>query len=82
MKPYLDKSLRKFNNVAPTKFQHLPYPHVEPKYGAKQQLAEYDKSDPVGDEEKKQIQKVTGKFLWYSRGVDGTILTPPQCNCG
>jgi hypothetical protein len=25
---------------------------------------------------KKKIQKITGKFLWYGRGVDGTILTP------
>ncbi len=51
MKPYLDKSLRQFNNVVPTKCQHSPYPHVEPKYGAKQQFAEYGESEPVGDEE-------------------------------
>ncbi len=36
MKPYLDKSLRQFDNVVLTKCQHSPYPHVEPKYGAKQ----------------------------------------------
>ncbi len=36
MKPYLDKSLRRFDNVVPTKRQHSSYPHVEPKYGAKQ----------------------------------------------
>jgi hypothetical protein len=49
---------------------------VQPKYGAKQQFAEYDESEPVGDEEKKRIQKITGNFLWYGCGVDGTILTP------
>ncbi len=76
MKPYLDKALRQFDNVIPTKRQQSPYPHVQPKYGAKQQFAEYDESEPVGDEEKKQIQKITGKFLWYGRGVDGTIVTP------
>jgi hypothetical protein len=76
MKPYLDKALRQFDNVVPTKCQHSPYPHVEPQYGAKQQLAEYDESEPVGNAEKTQIQKITGKFLWYGRGVDGTILTP------
>ena len=76
MKPYLDKALRQFDNVVPTKRQQSPYPHVEPKYGAKQQFAEYDESEPVGDAEKTQIQKITGKFLWYGRGVDGTILTP------
>ncbi len=50
---------------------------MQPKYGAKQQLfAEYDKSELVGDEEKTQIQKITGIFLWYGCRVDGTILTP------
>jgi hypothetical protein len=76
MKPYLDKSLRQFNNVVPTKCQHSPYPHVKPKYRAKQQFAEYDESEPAGDDEKKHIQKVNGKFIWYGRGVEGTILTP------
>ncbi len=76
MKLYLDKSLRHFNNAVPTKCQHSPYPHVAPKYGAKQQSVEYNESEPAGDDEKKHIQKVNGKFIWYSRGVDGTILTP------
>ncbi len=76
MKPYLDKSLRQCDNVVPTKCQHSPYPHVKPKYGAKQQFAEYNESEPAGDDEKKHIQKVNGKFIWYGRGVDGTILTP------
>jgi hypothetical protein len=56
--------------------QHSPYPHVKPKYGAKQQFAGYDESEPAGDDEKKHIQKVNGKFIWYGRGVDNTILAP------
>jgi len=76
MTPYLDKALRQFDNVVPTKRQQSPYPHMEPKYGAKQQFAEYDESEPVGDAEKTQIQKITGKFLWYGHGVDGKILAP------
>ena len=58
------------------KRQQSPYPHVKPNYRAKQQFAKYDKSKPINNEKKKKIQKVTGKFLWYARGVDGTILTP------
>jgi hypothetical protein len=69
MKPYLDKSLQQFDNVVPTKCQHSPYPHVEPKYGAKQQFAEYDKSEPIGNEEKRRIQKITGKFLCTEEGL-------------
>jgi hypothetical protein len=49
---------------------------IETKYGAKQQYAEYDTSAPVGKDEQKHVQQVTGKFNWYARGVDGTLLTP------
>jgi hypothetical protein len=76
MVPYLQKALRQFDNLVPTQCQDSPYPHVEPKYGAKQQFAEYDVSEPVGKEEKKHLQKVTGKFNWYARAVDPTMLTP------
>ncbi|KAL7488272.1 hypothetical protein ACHAW6_015473 [Cyclotella cf. meneghiniana] len=76
MIPYLQKALPQFNNIVPTKQEDSPYPHVEPKYGAKQQFAEYDTSKPVGKEEQTYVQKVTGKFNWYPRGVDGTMLTP------
>jgi hypothetical protein len=60
MAPYLHKALRQFDNLMPTQRQDSPYPHVEPKYGAKQQF----------------IQQVTGKFNWYARAVDPTMLTP------
>ena len=75
MAPYLQKALRQFDNVVPTKRHDSPYPHVEPKYGKKQQYADYDTSAPVGKDEQKHVQKVTGKFNWYARGVDGTLLT-------
>ncbi|KAL7480683.1 hypothetical protein ACHAW6_006349, partial [Cyclotella cf. meneghiniana] len=51
MTPYLQKALRQFDNVIPTKFQGSPHQHVETNYGAKQQFAEYDTSAPVGKEE-------------------------------
>jgi tryptophan-rich sensory protein len=31
---------------------------------------------PVGKEKQKYVQQVTGKFNWYARAVDGTMLTP------
>ncbi len=76
MIPYLENALQQFDNVIPAKRQQSPYPHVKPTYGAKQQFAKYDELDPIDDEKKKQIQKVTWKFLWYARGVDGILLTP------
>eukprot|EP00804_Cyclotella_cryptica_P020090 CCRYP_014884-RA/>CCRYP_014884-RA protein AED:0.24 eAED:0.24 QI:0/0/0/0.75/0.33/0/4/0/1279 len=76
MAPYLQKALRQFDNIVPTQRHDSPYPYIEPKYGAKQQFAEYDQSAPVGEKEQKYVQQVTGKFNWYARGVDGTLLTP------
>ena len=76
MAPYLQKALRQFDNIVPTHRHDFPYPHIEPKYGAKQQYAEYDASVHVGKDEQKHVQQVTGKFNWYARGVDGTLLTP------
>jgi len=76
MAPYLQKDLRQFDNIVPTKRHDSPYPHIEKKYGAKQQYAEYDTSAPVGKDEQKHAQQVTGKFNWYARGANGTLLTP------
>jgi hypothetical protein len=76
MAPYLQKALRQFDNLVPTHHHDSPYPHIEPKYGVKQQYAKYDTSAPVRNDEQKHVQQVTGKFNWYARGVDGTLLTP------
>jgi hypothetical protein len=76
MAPYLQKALQQFDNIVPTHRHDSPYPHIEPKYGAKQQYAEYDTSVPVGKDEQKYVQQVTGKFNWYARGVNGILLTP------
>eukprot|EP00956_Cyclotella_meneghiniana_P040643 scaffold201311_cov36-Cyclotella_meneghiniana.AAC.1 len=76
MEPYLRKALRQFDNIVPTKRRDSPYPHIEPKYGAKEQFAEYDTSPEVGKQEQKHVQKVNGKFLWYARAVDPTVLVP------
>ena len=76
MAPYLQKALQQFDNLVPTHRHDSPYPHIEPKYGAKQQYAEYDTSAPVGKDEKKHVQQVTEKINWYPREVNGTLLTP------
>jgi len=75
MAPYLQKALRQFDNIVPTHRHDSHYPHIELKYGAKQ-YAEYDMSAPVGKDEQKLLQQVTGKFNWYASGVDGTLLMP------
>ena len=48
MEPYLLKALKQFDNLVSKKQQDSPYPHIEPKYRAAQQFAEYDTSPVVG----------------------------------
>jgi hypothetical protein len=76
MAPYLQKALEQFDNIVPTKRHNSPYPHIDPKYEAKQQFAEYDTSASVGSDKQKYVQQVTGKINWYTQRVNGTLLTP------
>ena len=79
MEPYLQKALHLFNNAVPKKRQDSPYPHIEPKYGAKQQFTEYDISPAVGKDGQKHIQQVNGKFLWYGRASQSYNASASQC---
>ena len=75
IQPYLQKAMQQFDDLTSSKQHDAPYPHTPLQFGIKQQFAEYDSSAPVGAVEQKYIQKVIGKFLWYARGIDGTLLT-------
>ena len=73
---YVQKGLVQFRHPRPKRPQNSPYPFTPPKYGAKVQYAEgEDKSPPLDKEGKKKVQQVSGKFLWYSRAIDSTMLT-------
>ena len=54
------------------------YPHTPIKYGAKKQYAKQESTAPPAtpQQEKKFIQQVAGKFLFYGRAVDSTVLMP------
>jgi hypothetical protein len=84
---YVGNALKRFKHTTPEKPQHQPYPHNPKQYGQKQQFSEpEDKSPPLGKEDKKFIQEVTGTFLFYARAVDPTMLVAlsslaaEQCN--
>ncbi|KAL7475687.1 hypothetical protein ACHAW6_001596, partial [Cyclotella cf. meneghiniana] len=76
MAPYLKKALAQFNVEKPCELQNSSFPHIPPKYGAKQQFAEQDIAPKATKEDQKHVQQVTGKFNNYARAVDGTMLTP------
>ena len=73
---YIQKALKLFQHIHKKK-QNQPFPHTPSKYGAKIQYAKQESTaSPVNPMEKKFIQKVCGKFLFYGRVVDSTVLTP------
>ena len=76
MPGYVQKALKQFQHKLREK-QNQPFPHTPIKYGAKKQYAKEESNAPPVDKQKKKfIQQVCGKFLFYGRAVDATVLTP------
>ena len=74
---YVKKALLQFNHTKPTKRQDSPFPYTPPNYGQKKQYAQQHSDAPALDKKGKLfIQQVCGKFLFYGRAVDSTLLTP------
>ena len=75
MPGYVEQSLLRFKHQLPLKPQHQPYPHVPPKYGAKQQFPKHEYESPLLDKSgKKVVQEVCGTLLYYAQAVDCTML--------
>jgi hypothetical protein len=76
MPGYVQKALQQFQHKRQKK-QNQPFPHTPIKYGAKKQYAKQPSTAPaVTPDDKKFIQRVCGKFLFYGRAINGTVLTP------
>ena len=76
MPEYVRKALKQFQHKF-NKKQNQPFPHTPIQYGAKKQYAKEASTSPKLDaKQKKFIQQVCGKFLYYGRAVDSTLLTP------
>jgi hypothetical protein len=73
MPGYVQRALKLFQHIR-TKTQNQPFPFTAIKYGAKIQYAKQESTAPPT--ENKFIQKVCGKFLFYGRAIDSTVLTP------
>jgi hypothetical protein len=75
MLDYIPEALTYFQHQAPSKWQHQPYPHIKPNYGANAQYTEdLDTSALLPKEDKKFIQEVIGTFLYYARCGNSTML--------
>ena len=59
--------------MIPKQIHHGPSKVERPDYGAKIQYVQEDNTSPLTPEEITYIKQVTGKFLFYGRGVDITM---------
>jgi hypothetical protein len=71
MSGFVEKTLERFQHPEPVKPQNQPHPHIRPpNYGATQYATNEDPTPPVGPEQKKFIQQVSGTFMYLARSVD------------
>jgi hypothetical protein len=76
MRGYVHRALKKFDHIPPQKPQHAPHKWVEPSYGQRTPQAPTPTSIAPRLDKKgtQRIQAIAGTFLYYTRGVDPTIL--------
>ena len=74
MNGYVETALRELEHAAPTQFYYGPSKYNEPKYGQRIQYSHVDQSPPLSPPAIKWIQRCTGKFLFYVRAIDNTML--------
>jgi hypothetical protein len=75
MPGYVQEALLEFQHDGSNEIKcHSPSPYTPPVYGKKQQMAKVDDTKPMDKKETKLLQKVCGKFLYYARAVDTTML--------
>ena len=80
MPGYVKKALLQFQHIKEGgKKQHSPSPYTVPVYGKKCQMTDIDLTAAMTKNDKSQLQKTTGKFLYYGRAVDDTMLHALNC---
>jgi hypothetical protein len=76
MPNYVQKDLKQFQHKA-GKLQNVPYQSTPIQYGTTKQYVTQESEAPLLDNKAKCfIQQVCGKFLFFGRAVDSTILCP------
>ena len=72
---YVARTLTKFSNWQHIRRCHSPSKYIPPQYGQKiQYAAPADTTTPLNDDKIKQLQQVIGRFLFYGRVTDYTML--------
>ena len=74
MKNYVIQALKELGHTAPKRPQYAPSHMKRPDYGQKVQYVKTDETEPMTPTEVTYKEKVTGKFLFYGRAIDNTML--------
>jgi hypothetical protein len=74
MTDFVRKALERYGYDFSKGKRHSPGGYVRPEYGAKQQLVNDDDTPPLGLQDIRLVQSITGTFLWYCRVLDLTGL--------
>ena len=74
MDGYVENALREFEHIMPKQFFYGPSKYNTPKYGQRVQYSHVDETLKLRPDAIKFIQRVTGKFLFYARAIDNTML--------
>ena len=74
MDGYVKKVFLQFQHEMPKPTYSAPLKYNIPQYGAKQQLTQLDTSAPLPKAQQTLLMKVAGKFLYYARSIDDTMM--------
>ena len=74
MRRYVDQALEKLKHIFTSKHHYAPSKIDRPNYGAKIQFVKIDTVTPLSLVQIKHIERVVGKFLYYARAIDNTML--------
>jgi hypothetical protein len=74
MPGYVQDALEELQHTAPKQHTYGPSHMEEPAYGQKIQYAKVEDNAILGATLIKFIQRTTGKFLYYARAIDNTML--------
>ena len=75
MPGYVRAALHAFQHEKPKRPQDSPYPWTQPVYGKNNQmLSEKAPAEELDENNQKRLQKIVGKFLYYARAIDPTML--------
>ena len=73
MPGYVNESLILFGHILKTP-THAASPYTAPIYGKHQQMATVITAPTFTDKEVKRLQNICGRFLYYARAIDSTMM--------